>query len=252
MLFIFRQKPVIVDAFTSHPGIFEESKVAPALNFVPNWYKAIPTKDYTMLPSGVITRKVTMTTCAGFNDLYRNSWTMPLWSDLIVRINQDFSWVTQWADQASLYEIISHDPGQHGYSFPDKVHLKLISPWLFKEKLGINWLFAEPTWHFLKYNAGIRVLPGIVNYKYQNSTHINVFADVVPNKQYPLYKGQPLVHLTPLTERKVIFKHHLLTDQEFERMNRAMTHSSFIHGYLKRKRRMDADDKPKCPFHFGD
>lgn len=247
MLFFFKRPTVVVDAFTEHAGVFQTAKFENSNLHHPKWWKSMPSTFKVELPSSIQIDAPTMTTCLGFLELYNNSFTLPLWSDLIVKVTPDLQWASQWSDQEGATTILSHNPEQYNNNFPDKVHLKISSPWLLNEKEGVRFAWTEPTWHMLKYNPGVTVLPGIVNYKYQNSTHINVLLDARETQQYHFEYRQPMVSLIPLTERNVEFKHHLVSPSELKAARQRSYQSAFLRSYFKNKKVLDS--QPKCPFH---
>lgn len=88
--------------------------------------------------------------------------------------------------------------------------------------------------------------PGIVNYKYQHTTHINMFLSLKEKKTFSLNAGDPMVYLLPLSEKEIVLKHHLVSMNEFN--NYFRTKISFLNSY--RKRANIIKSKGKCPFGF--
>jgi hypothetical protein len=66
---------------------------------------------------------------------------------------------------------------------------------------------------------------GLINFKDTAHPNVNAF---VPKKNatYSLNAGTPMVYLIPLTERKVEFKNHLVSDEEYAKMSKYITHRS--------------------------
>ena len=53
---------------------------------------------------------------------------------------------------------------------------------------------------------------------------------------------KPLVHLIPLTEKKVVVKNHIVSNQEYRQIQNKYKKVFFTNNYKKIK---------KCPFHKG-
>ena len=91
------------------------------------------------------------------------------------------------------------------------------------------------------------ILSGTVSYKYQHSSHINMFINLEKDKNLIIEANSPMVHIMPLTENKVIFKNHLIDDKEFNSFSNEFT---FGNSYNFRKTMLDKAEK-KCHFGFG-
>jgi hypothetical protein len=99
MLNIF-QKPVVIDCYTDNPHAFEYAKPSKATEFLPKWWKSLPKDGHA-----------NMSRCAGFIDLYRKSYVLPMWSDFDVWFNPDGSYNWQYADLRSEAQV--HDQAQY-------------------------------------------------------------------------------------------------------------------------------------------
>jgi hypothetical protein len=125
-----------------------------------------------------------------------------------------------FADNSSNF-IEYHTPEIRGNKYlKDYHHFKLISPWRFKEKSGVNFLFSQPFYNFENPTDFI-IPPAIVNYKYQHNTEVNFFVGKPKEgtrHRLSLDAGQPLVYLTPLTEKRVVVKAHEVTKAEWDKV----------------------------------
>ena len=96
-------------------------------------------------------------------------------------------------------------------------------------------------------------MPGTLEFYYNYSTNANLLVDVT--KGHAMLKhGQPLAHITPLSERPLVIKNELVTAREFDILCNNTRAISFINKYKtirKAKRAVDAANAPKCPFNFG-
>jgi hypothetical protein len=85
---------------------------------------------------------------------------------------------------------------------------------LLFEKKGIKFSYFGADWSLLQQQPKIRVLSGVLEFEKNHSTNVNMF---VPKEDssYNLQAGLPLVHIVPLTERKVEFRTQCVTDAEY-------------------------------------
>lgn len=246
MIFSKRSK-IVVDAFTANPMAHDYAPIDYAAKFLPKWWRDLPTTAPMLTPSGLLVEQSTMKHCKGMTDLYQNSLMIPLWSDLAITTVADGRWGTQWSDTSQFSSnILQHPPVQFGEMSPNDIHIKIVSPWIMSEKTGVNFLFTAPTWN--NPNPFLRALPGVMNYKYQHSTNINLLA-VKADASTILKHGEPLIHLIPMCDDRITVKTHLIDQREFERLSvRTAGTFTFKNLYQSRKKINDSEGK-KCPFH---
>ena len=89
-----------------------------------------------------------------------------------------------------------------------------------------------PSWH---QDSNLIVPPGILEFKTQHSTHINIVSrKEEPNIEYRIKAGEPLAYLVPLTENTVKIKTHVVSQEEIRKMKNF--HHSFYNSYEITKR----------------
>ena len=88
-----------------------------------------------------------------------------------------------------------------------------MSPWLIKEKTGIQFYVTNPFWNNPDLMDKLFITTGILDFKYQCATHVNSFIKK-QNANILIQAGTPLVHMIPITEKKVKVKCHTVTAQE--------------------------------------
>lgn len=246
MFFFFKRKKIVVDCFNTSKTTIEIAPIEKAVNFYPDWWKKIPDSFYEANNDGVKLQIPTIKRCVAFTDLYKNGFIMPLWTDMIIEtVTNNYVWA--FADERTI--IQSHDSKQFGNQFPDFMHIKIRSPWKIREKTGIEFLWMEPIWNNIKGLNKFYVLPGVLNYKYQHATEVNMFIPNCENK-IDMKTGNPLVHLVPLTEKDVELRHHLIDEKEIEDLYDAERRLHFINNYRKNVTIRKNKEK-KCPFGFG-
>ena len=243
-MFIFKKKKLVVHCFTDRQQAATYAPIKLAHAFYPDWWKRL-SKTFP-INRGTI-QGPTMKTCAGLRDLFQKGMILPMWCDLNIDVGGvgDTSFQYQFAD--SLSTITPHPAGQRGEFAPEGMyqHLKLISPWRFQCDEEIDFLWSEPVWN-MQDLMQYRVLPGVLEYKHQHTTHINM---LVPRKTGGVSTvlipfNQPLVHIVPLTERELDIR--VVEDaQKFKRLDGAQT--AFINSYKLAKE----IKKTQCPLGYG-
>jgi len=248
MLFLFKRKLFTIDAFVPDQLTGELFPITHASSILPEWWKKIPsTYDDVNSPSNKI-KTYTIKKCPGFRDLYTKGFVIPLWSDLVIETKFDGDIRYQFASGSPASIIDSHNRLQFGNYFDNLIHAKISSPWFLSEKTGIKFHFSNPVWNLINVFDG-NILPGIIDFKYQHQTNINMFLPKV-NQSYYLEAGTPLVHLHPLTEKKVSIKIHCVSADEMTKIHqRSNNHFKFTGSFDTKKRIMDKSiTERKCPF----
>lgn len=241
MYFFVKNKPIIVDTFTTNSTVYEFAEIKPAIHFLPQWWKNLPSK-YTPDTAQNIELS-TIKKCAGFVDNYKNGFIMPLWCDLQINSSP-----TEWSVRPSLSNVIinPHDKQQYGPKFDDYWHMKIVSPWIFREKTGVKFVWTQPIWNMIGINENIMFAPGIMEYKYQHSTNINLFLSR-KNSDFLIEYGTPLVHIFPLSEKPIEIRNHLVDTVEYLKMGGGDTNIKFNSVYKAKVKTLKSKER-KCPF----
>ena len=231
-----KNKKIVVDCFTNNSAIHEFFPIASADEFYPQWWKNMSATMKTSTEFGIQRDSPTIKRCDGILDLYKHGICMPLWSDLIIETTTtDYKY--QYSSNENL-PIVTHNRTAMGPAFNNYTHLKIHSPWIFEEKTGMDFLFTQPSWNMLDYIRDIIVLPGMVNYRDQGGTHVNM---LLPRKvnRIELSAGLPIAHMIPLSDKTIDVRTHLVSDQEWTHRNLRYTYlSSFIGRYKKNVRKI--------------
>lgn len=215
MFWFCKPKPIDVYFYTAREDVFNFSKPTKAINFFPEWVKNLPASAFPEDTSKKLLLDKTIRSCSGIADLYKAGFIFPLWSDLNVEINPDKSFRYQFVDEKSTAGF--HSRGQmEGAPFVDThVNIKLSNPWLVQASENIKFLLAPPTWNGIGYQDLI-IPPGVVSaHTFAPHMNINILFGVKPNRVvYELFLGQPLLHVIPLTEKRINLHHCLVTEKE--------------------------------------
>jgi len=241
MIFKFLNKKIVLDCFTTESYVIEYSPIDFAIKHIPDWWKSLPQSYYV---EESISKKPTMKYCFGMTEYYKKSIAIPLWSDLQIAIkDNNFQW--QFSDQKTL--AICHNAQFQATNFlPTFKHFKICSPWLFKTKEDINWVWSHPAYNYAHSNDLVS-LPGITNFLYGHSTNINMMVNTNVEKNIIANQGKPIGLLTPMSDRKIEIVRHLISHKEFDSLNFKQTPITFINKYnniVKRKKQFE-----DCPYH---
>ena len=238
-MFFFKRSKVTVDCFTLNYGTNELFPIQEANNFYPEWWKTLP-KTYESLNNwGLSIPRPTMKQCIGMTNLYTHGFVLPMWTELIIQTT-----ATQWFYEFALgNDIVSHDVEQYQKPISDYHHLKITSPWFLAEKTGINFMWTAPTYNIIENLGKYHTLPGIMDYKYNVGTNINMLLPKVDNK-IMLKSGQPLAHIVPMTDKDVKIKTQVVTQEELSKIQVHTYDSSFTNRYRTNRR----INERKCPF----
>jgi len=258
-MFIFKNKPIIIDAFTFVPTTHELFPIRSAIYSLPDWWKELPATLTVPLNERINIKRGTMKNCSGFKELYKAGFMISMWTDIVINVPEDYATEGKFdaiMAQNSLtliggQDFATHGSEQYGNVYPDLFHCKIMSPWLINQKQDFKWVWTEPTWNMLEHNSNAKILPGVLDFKNQSQLNVNLFLKK-SGQLFELQAGEPIAQITPLTEHKVEIKNHLVSSQEWLRISeKSGPEFKFFNGYntLKNKRKQIQKEK-KCPFDF--
>ena len=247
-MFFIPKKKLVLHCYTNILELPEVAPIAKANKFFPEWWKKLP-KTYSAPKS--ISLHSTMKSCSGLIDLYSKGIVIPMWSDVDINIGEigTKDYYYEFRDQESNMGI--HDPAQRGDYLPEKEyqHLKISSPWKFYCEENVDFIFMEPTWN-LENLSCIKILPGVVNYKYQHNTDVNIMVTRKQEKfglEIPFL--HPIAHIIPIDNREIELKVHYDIDKTFYYSR--ISHVKSLHTYKDIKKIRQANEQKRCPFGFG-
>jgi len=223
MFTIFRRpSKIYVDCFTDLEELPKFFPIQHASERLPTFWKNLPTTVPHMGPN-----RGTMKTCPGVSSLYRTGFIIQNWHDIWVSVDNN---TLTWQPEPTAE---SHNPHQWGDAFKNHYHLKMVSPWRIKEKTGVKFMFTNTLWHDEEFKP--KVLNGIVEYKYQHTSSVNM---LVPKNMFPksqlIPAGKELVHVVPLSDKDVVIKMHVVDATELKKLQNWVF--TFNGHYFKRKK----------------
>jgi hypothetical protein len=241
ILFKFSQKKIVLDCFTSEKYVLETAPIVPAMKNMPEWWKELPN---TYMENSLL-RVSTMRSCVGMVDYYKNSVVIPLWSDLAIGVDGLGGYLWNFSDRTT--RGISHEMDKQAKGFLSTyAHLKIEPPWQLKTKEDIKWVWSHPVYNYTDSND-IVSLPAIVSYKHQHSVNINILINMKEQKNILIPQGQTMVHMTPMSDRKVKIVRHLVSQTEFTQIRSRANTITFFNKYKNVIKRVD--QFKDCPFH---
>lgn len=213
-MFIFRRKKLMVDFFTDVPWVEGVTDISMAGRSIPSWWKGLPKPK---IQSGSPSEELNMRHCPGILDYFGKSLALPLWADFKIFLEPQgqSGFIYEFANPA--YKAVEHPAAQRGSFLPaqEYQHLKLESPWLAQCRESIDWVVSQPLWCFQDPSAVIAP-PGVLNFNNTHETNVNLFFQRQKHTLQHIFigAGTPLVFMTPMTDRKVVIRKHLLTKGE--------------------------------------
>ena len=235
MLFKFLEKPIEITASVKPDYAFANtfSPIEKSSKFIPKWWRKTPKSSLTISEDNKITALLTTKNCPGIIGTFQNGYIVPLWSDLLMRIEND-RWIYQFSDGIS--SIQDHSNNQMVDFHPNYHILKISTPWTISASTNINLIFLDPFYHFPKernYYVPYGISPLIdKNFK------INCFMFVKKEKKEMFMpQGTPLLHIIPITEKEIKFKTEVITQEQYLiKQSIVGTSTSFVSNGLNRLR----------------
>jgi len=230
-----------IDCFTSSKKVYDFAPIQYSSKFFPEWWKKLPKETFSENKDKLYS---TMKTCTGFLSLYKNSIIIPCWEDILFNVNET---ELKCSSVSRSVKFEAHNYKQREGYLKNFHHTKIISPWHFKCKHDVNFSWQKPMYNF-ENPIDFILMDGVLSFKYQNATNINLLFRKSP-KTVMIEFLQPLVLLTPHTEKRLIFKNHLVSEQDFVQQFNDKT-IKYINSHNTVKNLIDEKDRKKCPFHF--
>lgn len=251
MLFFFKKPKIVVDCFTCRDVVHKLHPIDYTNKFVPEYWKKLPNTIKLKADPDPEVKSVleapTLKRCVGFINYFSTGFVIPSWTDFTLEDTGSRLFSTDPMNDLKLEHHIRPTYGDILYA--EYVHAKLVPPWLLVEKTGIKFTWNQFDWSDT-ISADFRILSGIVDYKINHSTNINLFFK--KKSILNVKAGEPLVHLVPISEKEVELKQHLITEREYAEKWNAFSARSSIIGHHKKMRDYysQRDSANKCPFSF--
>jgi len=213
MISIFsKRKKITVDFITADYKAYDYFPIDKSNKFIPQWWKDIQQEYKDERFKTKANRINTLKRCPGFMDVFRYSYTLPLWTSCEIildkRINEE-GYSTAAADGT---EITSHPSLQAGRFMPSNslIHFKFHSPWLgySTKSKDLLWDWAPAVWNNSNLLNRLIIPTAFRNFRGGTSTNIHTFMNSERSDVLNLEAGTPMIHMTPMTDSKVEVKCH--------------------------------------------
>ena len=216
MFSILKRRWIDVFCYTDDVNAYEYFPIRRAREFIPQWWKDIPNvyHDSEERYKTLATRKPTMKRCPGIIEYYKKGFMIPLWTDIEVVVNKNINKEGWSIALANGDEAERHPDFQKGNFLPSGNWFfnKIISPWRVETSHHLDFMYIQPHWSLGELNTDIMIPNGYNTfYKGNHSTHVQLFINKQFDKVINIESGTPIVHLVPLTEKKI--KLHVLYDE---------------------------------------
>jgi hypothetical protein len=254
MFNILKKKTIELHCYTDNKMVYDCFKIQHGTNFYPQWWKDLP--KYPKIPTH--NTSLSMKGCYGFLKLYKNSFVIPLWSDLLISNkknqvniaynnieNEPIKKILKFSNVIFKLEHHNIDQFKNLVDHNEWTQFKLATPWLIECKENINFLSIDCSYNKEKIFGDVILVPGMFNFFIENEPNVNGF---VKNntEDILLSAGTPLIHIVPLTERPIkIFCH--LDPYKFDVLKSSQFFSFYNVGQNKLKQLLKVKDQ-KCPF----
>lgn len=209
-MFFHRTPTIHLDCITFLAHAKELVPIVPASKTLPKWWRSLPAAQVEFKAGQDPREQVNMRSCAGFVDFYKKGVVLESWADFNLTVQDG----KLGAFYSSGEPVAAHNRTQRGRGFNNYCHAKLPSPWHFKEKSGVQFLFMGAEWALEDF--AFRVMPGVVSFDLNYSTNVNLLIPTSAPDQ-TIRMGQALAHIIPLSEKNLEFKTHLVTMEEYDR-----------------------------------
>lgn len=201
-----RNKPIKLSVTTDLYPAFELFPVELAANYPPDWLAKMQTyaTDDTLTSSFIAHRKrfPTIKACPGVSGTINKGVLLRNWNDVSIIVNPDGSYEYNGALPFRT-PVEVHTREQYDKVWPNYIAIKLLSPWSFVEKTGVDFIMTPAVYHSNLWLTN--PMPhGIMNFRAQHSSHVFLLAEL-KNETYEIFikAGEPLAQLIPLSDREL-------------------------------------------------
>lgn len=252
-MFWIKPSEINVDCFTFNDTAYTNFAPERSSKFYPKEIKNLDNNiniKTNQDPTSKLTSKLpTIRMCNGLTDLYSNGFILPIWQNLTIECTSEGKIFYEDLTSGNGFDrpaLQVHDRWQYGNNFYSEFgHVKLLSHWFFKEKHGIQFSWNMCDWNRTDIAHKVRILSGVIDFKYQTATNVNMF--IKKDSIISYEAGDPLVHLIPLSEKRVKIHKHILHVEEYDKLTTIQGSKMTYHNHRKLKDQSEA----KCPFGFG-
>lgn len=221
-------RPLRIYAFTSSVGLVDVLPPVRLQDALPKWWAELDAfasiKDiHDKQAKGLKTERIpTAKHCYSMQEIFKNGIGIPLWADTHVILGADGG-IDAEGSNRNVRPGGTHHPIQFkGMVCNGAQHFKFVSPWSFVCERAVHFIWTHPFYHQSD-PFRFHTMPGIVEYRNQHSTNVNV---IIPSKagirrELDFNAGEMLVYVFPMCERPVKLIVAEVTERDHQRINSA-------------------------------
>lgn len=215
MFHFLKKKKIIIDCFVPETYSFanEWFPIQRASRFIPNWYKQVPKTNKVNIED-VFTKGIhenNVRGCPGIIGALTTGIVMPLWSDLILKLD-GYEYGYRFSDNISKLE--HHVANQAGDYFSNKIVLKIHSPWVISSSEPLTYVYTSYDYGLSsnkEYSIPYGINSSISRYNIINTNYFLVFDMSNTSQNILINAGTPQLQLVPLTDRAIEINTHVDT-----------------------------------------
>jgi len=245
MIFKFLSKPLVLHCIVSEEfsHVYDYAPVQPANLFFPQWWRQLA-KSRVDWTAGNLTQNIK--SCQGIQDHYAHGAVIPMWTEMSVSMNGQGGVTNQFSDMITTNDY--QGPDFRGGIHYNRINMKIATPWRMMSDRDVYWHFLPVYWDLAEPEPW-EVCPGTLEFYYQHSVNVNLMIDNVAGS-INIQHLQPLVHLVPLSERRLKIKNEMVSAGEFNRLANRTRALSFLNKYKTIRRVVRDQDSKSCPFSW--
>lgn len=231
-------KTVYIDLYTDSDCVYKIAQASNASLERPSWWKQLRKSSFdydNMEPD------TTMKSCSGANMLFAKRY--PLLMPCDVYLKSGYSELSFYAHDENAVGIQNHPTKQHDNSFGDNTHIKFNLRWKIKTSPETHILVTGADMDTPQMTNTLSIVNGVLPPDVVSQLNINGFitrSDEGVRLNIPA--GATLANLIPLTDRKVVYRHHLVSTDDYNQMDKEESALATNSYYRARKARSG------CPF----
>jgi hypothetical protein len=227
------------------------------MTYFPEDIKSLPRLTEHMIDGNIKTTISTIKGCNGLTELYKVGFILPMWTDFICQPKTAAAGQSNLGVMPREHYFESHPRSQYPSLYEDWMHVKLGSPWRFREKTGVRFTWNAASWNLHRHANDFIINPGVLWFDTQSTTNINMFINKKAD-DFRIVAGTPMIHLVPVSDATVEIKNHLVSHEEMRNINPIPDdyQASIVNRWgtyqkdLAKSKEMDKKES-KCPFGFG-
>jgi hypothetical protein len=239
MLVFSRTTPITLYAFTTVPSLAQVLPPIELTKCFPEWWRVLASHaPLTPQKGQAVSKTQTIKHCYALQETFKRGIGMPLWRDVFVTVEADGAVVSDGPKVKTSRIGTSHPSFQFPNAFNAATqHYKFFSPWSFVCEQAVHFAVIHPMYH-QRDPFRFHTMPGVVEYRHQHATEINVLLPRVPGQRIELSfaAGEMMAYLLPMSEGHVRVVAEEISSVEMERVNAAKHMTLFPILFNKRHR----------------